>query len=290
MLKKIKTLIAVAALSGTVSANVQAATVTPQQGDTPWDQIHNLTITQEQPNQVSLGDNLWNHFINSNIALLPMTKWNQSITTLIHPGLNLSSFDVKPIVVKEEPATPVTGRLLATIQTKPAPAPANVVVATAVPKPVKTEVATKPSPAPAKAVAAPAPVTKAPATTQPSPAPASPDTSAAPPTTTEPSQAQADSSSKEITVKATAYTASCEGCSGVTATGVNIKDNPDKKVIAVDPNVIPLGSKVYVEGIGEATAADTGGAIKGNRIDVFIPTVQAAKNFGVKHLKVTILE
>lgn len=97
------------------------------------------------------------------------------------------------------------------------------------------------------------------------------------------------SSPKEITVKATAYTASCEGCSGITATGVNIKANPDARVIAVDPKVIPLGSKVYVEGVGEAIAADTGGAIKGNRIDVFVPSEQNAINFGVKYLKVTIL-
>jgi 3D (Asp-Asp-Asp) domain-containing protein len=98
------------------------------------------------------------------------------------------------------------------------------------------------------------------------------------------------SSPKEITVRATAYTASCEGCSGITATGVNIKANPDARVIAVDPKVIPLGSKVYVEGLGEAIAADTGSAIKGNRIDVFISSKQAAINFGVKYLKVTILK
>jgi 3D (Asp-Asp-Asp) domain-containing protein len=46
---------------------------------------------------------------------------------------------------------------------------------------------------------------------------------------------------------------------------------------------------VYVEGYGEAIAGDTGGAIKGNRIDVFIPSEHDAINFGVKHLKVTIL-
>lgn len=77
---------------------------------------------------------------------------------------------------------------------------------------------------------------------------------------------------KELTVEATAYTAECEGCSGTTATGVNLKENPDAKVIAADPDVIPLGSKVYVEGYGYATAEDTGGAIQGNRIDVFIPS------------------
>ncbi|UII58342.1 LysM peptidoglycan-binding domain-containing protein (plasmid) [Cytobacillus spongiae] len=95
---------------------------------------------------------------------------------------------------------------------------------------------------------------------------------------------------KEITVEATAYTASCDGCSGTTATGVNLLENPDAKVIAVDPNVIPLGSKVYVEGYGYATAEDTGGAIKGNRIDVFIPSKDQAIDFGRKTLNVKILE
>jgi 3D (Asp-Asp-Asp) domain-containing protein len=96
-------------------------------------------------------------------------------------------------------------------------------------------------------------------------------------------------SKKQITVKATAYTASCEGCSGITKTGVNIKDNPDAKVIAVDPDVIPLGSKVYVEGFGKATAADIGGGIDGKEIDIFIPSEQDAIEFGVQKLKVTIL-
>ncbi|MFC0270865.1 LysM peptidoglycan-binding domain-containing protein [Metabacillus herbersteinensis] len=94
---------------------------------------------------------------------------------------------------------------------------------------------------------------------------------------------------KEFTVLATAYTASCEGCSGTTATGVDLKANPDEKVIAVDPNVIPLGSKVYVEGYGYATAEDTGGAIKGNRIDVFIPTEGAAISFGKREVNIKVL-
>ncbi|WP_285765949.1 LysM peptidoglycan-binding and 3D domain-containing protein [Peribacillus sp. SI8-4] len=94
---------------------------------------------------------------------------------------------------------------------------------------------------------------------------------------------------KELTVRATAYTASCEGCSGTTATGVDLKANPDAKVISVDPSVIPLGSKVYVEGYGYATAADTGSAIKGNRVDLFVPNEQDANNWGVKNVKVQIL-
>ncbi|WP_312095744.1 LysM peptidoglycan-binding domain-containing protein [Niallia sp.] len=96
--------------------------------------------------------------------------------------------------------------------------------------------------------------------------------------------------SKEITVTATAYTADCEGCSGITATGINLKDNPNKKVISVDPNVIPLGSKVYVDGYGTAIAGDTGGAIKGKKIDVHVPTNSEALNWGRKEVSVKILD
>lgn len=95
---------------------------------------------------------------------------------------------------------------------------------------------------------------------------------------------------KEIDVKATAYTAYCEGCIGITKTGVDLRANPDEKVIAVDPAVIPLGSKVHVEGFGYARAEDTGGAIKGNRIDIFIPSQEDALEYGVQNVKVQIIE
>lgn len=107
-------------------------------------------------------------------------------------------------------------------------------------------------------------------------------------------QAQAPASSQEaqnktITVSATAYTAYCTGCSGITANGTDLRANPELKVIAVDPTVIPLGTRVFVEGYGEAIAADTGGAIKGNKIDVFIPTQEDALNWGRQTVQVTIL-
>jgi N-acetylmuramoyl-L-alanine amidase len=92
-----------------------------------------------------------------------------------------------------------------------------------------------------------------------------------------------------LTVTATAYTAYCYGCSGVTATGIDLRANPNQKVIAVDPNVIPLGSEVYVEGYGHAIAGDTGGAIKGNKIDLFIPSHSEAMKFGRQSVNVTIL-
>lgn len=83
------------------------------------------------------------------------------------------------------------------------------------------------------------------------------------------------------TMLATAYTPG----DGVTATGVQAK----KGVVAVDPRVIPLGTRVYIPGYGEAIAADTGGAIKGLRIDLCFATHREAINFGRKPVKVYIL-
>lgn len=93
---------------------------------------------------------------------------------------------------------------------------------------------------------------------------------------------------KEITVKATAYTATCKGCSGITATGINLKKNPNAKVISVDPKLIPLGTKVYVPGYGEAIAGDRGSAMRGNKIDVFIPDRKKALQWGTKTVKIKV--
>jgi len=109
-------------------------------------------------------------------------------------------------------------------------------------------------------------------------------------TTNTPSRSTNDNVKKEFTVSASAYTANCNGCSGITKTGINLKRNPNIKVIAVDPNVIKLGTKVYVEGYGYAIAGDIGGAIKGNKIDVFIPNKSDAYKWGRKNVKITILD
>ena len=131
-------------------------------------------------------------------------------------------------------------------------------------------------------------VPKAPAqSTTPASAPA-PAQSTAPAQSSAP--APSSQSGKEMTVSATAYTAYCVGCSGITRTGIDLRSNPNQKVIAVDPTVIPLGSKVWVEGYGEAIAGDTGGAIKGNKIDVFIPSKEAALQWGRKNVTIKILE
>lgn len=95
---------------------------------------------------------------------------------------------------------------------------------------------------------------------------------------------------KTINVKATAYTAECAGCSGITYTGINLNKDRNAKVIAVDPTVIPLGTKVYVQGYGQAIAGDIGSAIKGNRIDIHLPTKKQAFSWGVRNVKVTIIQ
>lgn len=100
----------------------------------------------------------------------------------------------------------------------------------------------------------------------------------------------ADSGGETMTMEATAYTADCAGCSGITATGVNLNNDRDANVIAVDPDVIPLGSTVKVEGMGTYEAADTGGAINNDRIDIHVPTKSDAYAFGRQDVEVTVVD
>ncbi len=93
---------------------------------------------------------------------------------------------------------------------------------------------------------------------------------------------------KSMYVTSTAYTAYCNGCSGKTTIGINLRKNPYKKVIAVDPRVIPLRKMVYVNGYGLAIAGDTGGSIKGRKIDVFMPSKKQAYNWGRRTVKITV--
>lgn len=93
---------------------------------------------------------------------------------------------------------------------------------------------------------------------------------------------------RTMVVEATAYSTNQPSLSDFTFTGINLRENP--KVIAVDPSVIPLGSKVFVPGYGTYIAGDTGSAIKGNRIDVHITDLQTAINFGRRTIEVQIVE
>jgi len=93
---------------------------------------------------------------------------------------------------------------------------------------------------------------------------------------------------KEMYVTSTSYTPYDSG--SITAAGYNIRANPNMKLIAVDPRVIPLGSKVWVEGYGVAIAGDTGGDIKGYRIDVLLPTKAQALQWGRRTVKIIVLD
>lgn len=89
------------------------------------------------------------------------------------------------------------------------------------------------------------------------------------------------------TMEATAYTPDAgrgKYATGITATGRRAKFG----IVAVDPRVVPLHTLVFVEGYGFAVAADTGGAIKGNKIDVCVMTRSEAMNWGRRKVKVHI--
>lgn len=92
--------------------------------------------------------------------------------------------------------------------------------------------------------------------------------------------------SRSVYVEATAYSSAEAGLSAYTATG----DICRRGVIAVDPNFIPLGTKVYIPGYGYAVAADVGGAIVGNIIDVAFDSVAECYEFGRKFMEIYIIE
>lgn len=289
MLKKIISIVPVALLSATLGANAQAATINVQKGDTLWDlsRAHHTTVeniktlnhmttnlihpgdvlTIAQQYTVKQGDTLWDIALDHQVSVSQIKEWNQLQTDLIHPGLHLSIIDGMKTskAVTDKPIKPATHAA----------------------KETTTSITNNTTAVQSKSEATP-PSTSTTASKDSAPEANAPSTST---TASKENAPEANkTASKEIIVEASAYTASCEGCSGITATGMNLKANPNAKVISVDPAVIPLGSKVYVEGYGEAIAGDTGGAIKGKRIDVFFPSQQDAINFGVKQLKVTILD
>lgn len=117
--------------------------------------------------------------------------------------------------------------------------------------------------------------------------------------TTQQAQPSRANSRSVITMNASAYDLSFESTGkrpgdrgyGITASGTQVRPG----VVSVDPRVIPLGTKLYIESLdgtadyGHAVAEDTGGAIKGNKIDLFFSSRSAALNFGRRNVKVHIL-
>lgn len=95
-------------------------------------------------------------------------------------------------------------------------------------------------------------------------------------------------------VECTAYTAGYESCGklpndpayGITANGNKVR----KGIVAADTSILPFGTKVYIEGLGVFVVDDTGGDIKGNRIDIYMEDMSAAINFGRQYRKLIILD
>ncbi|MDQ2864647.1 MAG: ubiquitin-like domain-containing protein [Candidatus Eremiobacteraeota bacterium] len=85
-----------------------------------------------------------------------------------------------------------------------------------------------------------------------------------------------------LNMVATAYTAGCSGCSGITSSG----RSAGRGVVAVDPGVISLGTRLYIPGYGLAIAGDTGGTIRGRRIDLGFNSLRDAMLFGRREVVV----
>lgn len=90
---------------------------------------------------------------------------------------------------------------------------------------------------------------------------------------------------RSIVVEATGYTRYDEGCSDYTATGEYLR----RGIIAVDPSIIPMGTRVFIPGYGIAVAADTGGAIRGNKIDLAFDSRSEAFAWGRRTITMFIL-
>jgi 3D (Asp-Asp-Asp) domain-containing protein len=106
-----------------------------------------------------------------------------------------------------------------------------------------------------------------------------PQSDEAPATTPAPVQLAASSGEQTITVNATGYT-----LRGKTATGIPVGYG----VVAVDPSVIPLGTRLTIPGYGEGVAADTGGGVRGTTIDIWFPTPAQARAWGRRTVTITL--
>ena len=89
-----------------------------------------------------------------------------------------------------------------------------------------------------------------------------------------------------LTMTATAYSWGCGNGDGLTASMTPVRPG----VVAIDPEVIPLGSQVEIVGLGMFSAEDVGGNIRGNRVDIFMPSRGVALQFGRQEVEVRVFE
>lgn len=117
--------------------------------------------------------------------------------------------------------------------------------------------------------------------------PANEETANEAPAQEEKQETSSRSAGEWMSFEATGYSTQQPNLSTHTATGIDLREN--SRVIAVDPSVIPLGSKVEIEGLGVYTAGDTGSAINGNIIDIHYPTVSEALSWGRRNVNIRVL-
>ena len=93
---------------------------------------------------------------------------------------------------------------------------------------------------------------------------------------------------KRFTINASAYTAAADECGksdGITASGLKVQR---ERTLACPPN-FPFGTRVAIEGMGEFRCEDRGGAIKGNKFDIYMETKNEAFAFGRQNLEAEVL-
>jgi 3D (Asp-Asp-Asp) domain-containing protein len=104
-----------------------------------------------------------------------------------------------------------------------------------------------------------------------------------PPGTTRPAQSLAPISTAGARgVELGIFEVSCHTGKGITASG----RPSSRETVSVDPRVVPLGTRLVIDEVGTRVAADTGGAIKGRRLDIWEPSVAACTRFGRRQLRV----
>lgn len=90
-----------------------------------------------------------------------------------------------------------------------------------------------------------------------------------------------EQSTRIYNMEASAY---CTGT--ITRSGLRVRYG----LVASDPRMIALGSEIYIQGMGTFLVADTGGAIKGNKLDIYMPSYSKCISFGVRKVKVIVLK
>lgn len=95
---------------------------------------------------------------------------------------------------------------------------------------------------------------------------------------------------RKVTMNVSAYTAQCVGCSGITASGFDVRNRVTKdgmRIVAAPPGY-KFGTVMHIPGYGKAVVLDRGGAIKGNKLDLLVATKQEAINWGRRNVTVTV--